>query len=83
MKIPLKLDGIFSYFPTRKLTDDEVEDCEYIETVALCPEGPDWDPYDISFADREETMIDHRGDIVVREPKRRKLLDDRDVCEIC
>ena len=27
-------------------------------------------------------MIDHRGDVIVREQKRRKILDDRDVCEI-
>ena len=30
LKIPLMLDGIFSFFQTRKLTDDEVQDCEYI-----------------------------------------------------
>ena len=27
-------------------------------------------------------MIDFRGDLLLREPTRRKLLDDRDVCEI-
>ena len=30
LKIPLKLDGIFSCFNTRKLTSEEIEDCEFI-----------------------------------------------------
>ena len=82
MKIPMKLDGIFSYFPTRKLTHEEVEACEYIETVGLTPNGTDWDPYDSSYADQEESMVDFKGNLIVREPKRRKVLDDRDLCSI-
>ena len=30
LRIPLKLDVIFSYFLTRKLTEDEVDNCDYI-----------------------------------------------------
>ena len=82
LRIPLKLDGIFSYFTTRKLTEEEVEACEYIPTLELSPDAKDWDPYDSSFANQEESMIDFRGDAILREPKRRKVLDDRDVCEI-
>ena len=61
LRIPMKLDGIFSYFPTRKLTVDEIEHCEYIETLQLCPEGDDWDPYDEAFAEREAQFTDYKG----------------------
>ena len=33
MKIPLKLDGIFSYFETRSLTEEGISQSEYLETV--------------------------------------------------
>ena len=45
LRIPMQLDGIFSYFATRKLTQEEIETCEYIETLQLCPDNDDWDPY--------------------------------------
>ncbi len=82
LKIPLKLDSIFLYFETRKLTKDEIDHCEYIETVCLCPEGPEWDPYDQCFANREEGMVDFKGDTMVPDPKRSKLLESRDVFEL-
>ena len=76
MKILLRLDGIFSYFPTRKLTAEEIESCEYMRTVGLTPDGPEWDPYDSAYANQEDSRIDFRGDVIVPEPKRRKILDD-------
>ena len=39
LKVPLELDGIFSFFDTRKLSDDVVGNCEYIDTVFLSPDG--------------------------------------------
>ena len=82
LRVPLKLDGIFSYFTTRKLTEEEVEACEYIPTLELSPDAKDWDPYHTIFADQEESMINFRGDSILREPKKRKVFDNRDVCEI-
>ena len=46
LNIRMKLDGIFSYFPTRKLTMDKLEECEYMETVYLSPDAAQWNPYD-------------------------------------
>ena len=74
LKIPLKLDGIFSYFETRMMTEEEVEHCEYIETVDLCPDRDKWDPYDPDYANREDSMVDFRGDVIVYKAKRRKVL---------
>ena len=82
LKIPMTLDGIFSCFPTRKLTKDEIEACEYIPNVALCPDSETWDPYDPTFSNQEESMIDYKGNVIVQEQKRRKLLDDREVSHI-
>ena len=82
LRIPMKLDGIFSYFPTRKLTEDEIEHCEYIETLQLCPESYDWDPCDESFADREEQFTDYKGELINRPRKRRRLMEEADVDSI-
>ena len=45
LRIRMKLDVIFSYFPTRKLPMNELKNCEYIETVYLSPDAAQWDPY--------------------------------------
>ena len=31
LNICMKLDGIFSYFPTRKLTMDELKECAFLQ----------------------------------------------------
>ena len=54
--IHMKLDGIFSYFPTRKLTMDELEECEYMETVYLIPDADQWNPYDEEYAESEDSF---------------------------
>ena len=50
LNISMKLDGIFSYFPTRKITMDKLEECEYTETVYLSPDAAKWNPYDEEYA---------------------------------
>ena len=39
LKIHMKLDGIFSYFPTCKLTLTKREECNNMETVYLTPDA--------------------------------------------
>ena len=67
--IRMKLDGIFSYFPTHKLTINKLENCEYIETVYLSPDAAQCDPYDEEYADLEDRFLDFRGYLVHRQPK--------------
>ena len=67
LRIQMKLDGIFSYFPTRKITMKKLENCEYIETVYLSPEATQWDPYDEEYADAEDRFLYSRGDLVHRK----------------
>ena len=51
LNIHMNSDGIFSYFPTRKLTMDGLEECEYMETVYLIPDAAQWNPYDKEYAE--------------------------------
>ena len=57
LKIPHKLDGILPYFNTRRMTENEIENCKYMEMTNLCPESPDWDPYDEAYANQKDSMI--------------------------
>ena len=50
LRIPMQLDGIFSYFPMRKLTQEEIDNCEYIKTVYLTPDAAEWDPCDEDYS---------------------------------
>ena len=54
LRIPMQLDRIFSYFPTRKLTQEEIDKCEYIKTVYLTPDAAEWDPYDEDYSESED-----------------------------
>ncbi len=55
-RIYLSLNGIFSYFPTRELTLEEVEEWESYPVVFITPDGNDWDPYASHFADNEAAI---------------------------
>ena len=64
MRIHLKLNGIFSYFPTRALTLDEIENWDMFPIVFLTPDGDAWNPHTSHYADNEEAMLDTNGLIV-------------------
>ena len=46
-QIALSLRGIVSYFPTRKPTIEEYEECEF--HLELTSERPEWDPGSNTF----------------------------------
>ena len=46
-RIPLLLDGIISYFPTRIPTDDEIDEIEIM--LELTPNIPRWNPHDEKY----------------------------------
>ena len=41
LRIPLRLRGVFSFFPSRALEPSEIENCDEMECVCLTPEGKD------------------------------------------
>ena len=61
LRIPLKLNGIFSYFHTRKPTPEEIQNCR--DHIIITPDGDDWDPYSTHYAINEESMLDWEGNM--------------------
>ncbi len=72
--IPLSLKGVTSYFPTRKPTLDEYNNCRCIE---ISYESPEWNPHSQSFARQEEAMTDGSG--LLREQHQHRF-HDRRIC---
>ena len=80
MRIPLKMQGIFSYFPTRSLTSVEIKECNAFDTVFLTPDSDSWDPYNPAYAEQEDEFLDYRGEMVYPRPTTRvELIKDVDV----
>ena len=61
---------------------DELEECEYMETVYLSPDVAQWNTYDEEYAEAEDKFLDFRGDLIHRQPKRGKILDDSVVFDL-
>jgi len=78
LRIPLQLDGIFSYFPTRGLTRDEMEHPEEMPHVLLSPDTQYWDPYNESYAENEASFTDPRGEMVYPTPRSNHVLIEED-----
>ena len=82
LQTPLRLDGIFSYLPTRGLTPEEIENIDNVESMFLNPDSTFWDPYGDAYEDEEDSCLEQKGQIIYTKNNKRELLDDRDVCEI-
>ena len=82
LRISLRLRGIFSCFETRKLTPDEVDDCNNMDVLELTPDSPAWDPQDEVYSNNEDTFMDDRGELIYPcQSKKRKLIHDDDIRE--
>ena len=66
LRIHLQLNGIFSYFKTRPLTEMEQMHWEDYDIVFLTPDGAMWDPHSEHFAEEEAAMVDADGAMVQR-----------------
>ena len=79
VRIPLRLRGAFSYFPTRKLTDEEIDGCDNITAICLTPDTKVWDPNCETWGEEEDKFVDPKGELVgLPPPKRRKLIHEDD-----
>jgi hypothetical protein len=63
LKIPLLLNGILSYFPSRRPTKEEFERCPHIE---LTPDEPECNPHDEIYSNGEITMTGDDGNLLKR-----------------
>ena len=67
--IPLELDGVISYFPSRKPTPHELHECR---RITLTSSNPEWNPHDKFFAEQESIMLDLDGTLLERYVTNRK-----------
>jgi hypothetical protein len=67
MRIHLKLNGIFSYFTTHNLLQEEMDHWDTYPIVFLTPDGDSWDLSSNRYADQEATMLDPNGLIAGHE----------------
>ena len=73
VRIPLSLNGVFSYFPTSKPTEEDLEQCENI--LLLTPNGP-WNPHCDAYAHNEESMVDFEGNMIEKQHRKQILLSE-------
>ena len=64
----MSLNGVNSYFPTRKPTLQEYYDSTTEEGVQceLTYEAPVWDPQDEVYTTQEDNMVDSQGNVLKR-----------------
>ena len=60
LRIPLQLQGIFSYFHTRIPTKTELMDCD---KLFITPDASDWNPHCLSFEQNERAMLTYDGEM--------------------
>ena len=78
LRIPLKLNGIFSYFNSRKPMPSELYGKD---KLFITPDSTEWNPNCLSFAANEDSMTDHEGlitDVIKRSNGPIQLLDNPD-----
>ena len=70
LHIRLKLEGIFSSFPTRKLSKEDLQR-DHIEAVYLSPAV--WNPNSDHFSNNEDMLINFEGRAVENDSSPRKV----------
>jgi hypothetical protein len=53
LRLPLLMEGVVSYLPTRKPTSHEIETCDHLQLTA----EDDWNPHSDEFASQEQTAM--------------------------
>lgn len=82
VRIRLTLQSTFSGFPTRELTQHELNHAEDYTKIWLTPKVENWNPYDDSFAEQEESLLDYYGELRSdRADKRKKRRVDDHLSE--
>ena len=73
LRILLKLNAIFSFFHSRKLTHLEMEN---EDKSFFTPSSENLNPYSKHYSENEESMIDWQGDIISTKIRQKSLLED-------
>ena len=67
IRIPLQLHGTIPYIPTRRPTQHElnVHEGDYLQ---ITPSITKWDLHATTFAEQESNILDHAGNVKMRQP---------------
>jgi len=76
LTITLSIKGIISYFQVSKPTKQQWENTPMENRIALTYESPIWDPHSDRFQSAEKSMMDHKGNLVIREEKEKYILSN-------
>ena len=60
LRIPLQLNGVFSYFNSRKPLPNELYDKD---KVFITPDASEWNPHCPSYSHNESVMTNYEGEI--------------------
>jgi hypothetical protein len=71
LQIPLRLNGIMSYFHTRKPTSYELENPDQFQHITMTFDSPVWDPYSTEYAQHEEECLASLN--VIPQPRDRTI----------
>ena len=71
--LPLMLQGVTSYLPVLTPTEDEWQSGLYPQ-VELTAQHLDWEPASNRFQMQEESMMDHKGEIVHVDDRERPMI---------
>ena len=65
LRIPLQLNGIFSYFNSRKPLPSELYDKD---KVFITPDASEWNPHCASYSHNESIMTNYEGEMATPLP---------------
>ena len=72
--IPLSLEGVVLYFPTRKPTQQEYDDTPDNLCVDLTYDSPEWNPRETGLQQQEEQLLDKDGGLRDVTHHRKKMI---------
>ena len=76
LRIPLNVRGMFSYFPTRSLIQDEIVNNGCYEAIFLTPDSTRWNPHEEERAEQEASFLDDEGELIHHNNSRKLGLID-------
>ena len=74
--IKLNLDGVFSYFTSRKPTHFDMLNSD---VAVITPEGTSWNPHSDHYSLNEDTFTDYEGNMMTSSYIKTNLIEDADV----
>lgn len=73
LRVHFNLEGVVSYFNTRKPSKQELNEIEFIH---LTPDLPSWDPHDAKYEREENVMLDFEGNVIDHKEREKLMIDD-------